>query len=67
MKGWVVFYLLGSRATLDKIYKDNCSHSLLYGMKIGDSSEEVLGDKFQVRIRRICELLATGSGLFHAH
>ena len=40
MKGWVVFYLLGSRATLDKIYKDNCSHSLLYGMKIGESSEK---------------------------
>ena len=40
MKGWVVLYLLGSRATLDNIYKDSCSHSLLYGMKIGESSKE---------------------------
>ena len=38
MKGWVT--LLGSRATLDNMYKDSCLHSLLYGMKIGESSEK---------------------------
>ena len=65
MKGWVVLYLLGSRVTLDNIYKDSCSHSILYGMKIGDSSE--VGAWTQIsRIRRNSELLATGSGLFHA-
>ena len=39
-EGWVILYLLGSRATLDNIYKDSCLHSLLNGMKIGESSEE---------------------------
>ena len=38
MKGWVA--VLGTRDTVDNIYNDSCSHSLLYGMKIGESSKE---------------------------
>ena len=67
MKGWVVFYLLGSRATLDKIYKDSCSQSLLYGMKIGDSSDEGAWRQISSKDKEKLNCSQTGSGLFHAH